>query len=593
VHLGAPGWEKTGALGDSSHLLEAIHFVVSEAAGRPLVLNMSIGRHAGPHDGSTLVEQAIDWLVRARPGTAVVQSTGNYYARNVHSAGQLHDGEVEELSFEVHPGDTTPNELEIWYSGRDVLRVALIAPDGSTVADVGQGDRAPVVVKGERVGTLYHRIRDPNNGDHHLDLFQYPNAPAGIWRVRLTGEDVSDGRYHAWLERDPGCRTCQALFEPAHADRSGTTGSICNGLQTIAVGAYDGHRPTRPLAPFSSSGPTRDGRVRPLLLAPGVRVLAARSHPRSGSASLLTRMSGTSMAAPHVTGTIALMLQAGGPLDIVQIRRALFDALTPTDNDAPRDRHRIGFGMLDTAKAVERAAAIAASARAAAPAETEPPPFAWHAPMPRDTRTAAAPPRARAELAPSTAHDAAETVVDAITPSGHEDIAMPIDCCGDACTTCEHCHDHDCATCPCCHDGATVAVASHGGETTAWPQQDTNQIVPSPLRGHEALSAPEDAFNEAGEPIVQIVPSPLQAETWSPSSIDETDQPIVQVVPSPLRAARETDAMADTDAADTAVEAAEYAAELSAEPSAEQAVEYADPEYAAYPHPVDAAEALV
>ena len=85
VHLGAPGWEKAGPLGDSSNLLEALHFIVSEAGERPLAINMSIGRHAGPHDGSTLVEQAIDWLVRARPGTAVVQSTGNYYARNVHS----------------------------------------------------------------------------------------------------------------------------------------------------------------------------------------------------------------------------------------------------------------------------------------------------------------------------------------------------------------------------------------------------------------------------------------------------------------------------------------------------------------------------
>jgi hypothetical protein len=80
----------------------------------------------------------------------------------------------------------------------------------------------------------------------------------------LSGDDVSDGRYHAWLERDPGCRTCQALFTSSHIDRRATTGSICNGLQTIAVGAYDGHDPDHGMAPFSSSGPTRDGRVRPL-----------------------------------------------------------------------------------------------------------------------------------------------------------------------------------------------------------------------------------------------------------------------------------------------------------------------------------------
>ena len=190
-------------------------------------------------------------------------------------------------------------------------------------------------MNGDRVGTLYHRVRDPNTRQPHQPV-QYPNAPHGSWRLVLTGEDVSDGRYHAWLERDPGCKVCQALFTPAHAEYSGTTGSICNGMQTIAVGAYDAHDPAQNVAPFSSSGPTRDGRVRPVLLAPGVRVLAARSHPRQGTASLLTRMSGTSMAAPHVAGTIALMLEAGGRLDIVQIRRALFESLPPSARRAAR-----------------------------------------------------------------------------------------------------------------------------------------------------------------------------------------------------------------------------------------------------------------
>jgi hypothetical protein len=180
VHLGSPGWERAGPLGDSSNLVEAIHFVVAEAGDRPLVFNMSIGRHAGPHDGSTLVEQAIDWLVRARPGTAVVQSTGNYYARKVHSAGQLRNGESDELPFDVNPGDATPNELEVWYPGKDVFGVRLIAPDGKTVAEVGQNGKIAVVVGGVRVGTLYHRTRDPNNGDHHVNLFQYPNAPPAL-----------------------------------------------------------------------------------------------------------------------------------------------------------------------------------------------------------------------------------------------------------------------------------------------------------------------------------------------------------------------------------------------------------------------------
>ena len=93
VHLGTPGWEKSGPLGDLANLLEAIDFIVRLARNRPLVFNLSMGRHGGPHDGTQLIERALDWLVRARPGTAVVQSGGNYFARPVHGCGRLRSGE--------------------------------------------------------------------------------------------------------------------------------------------------------------------------------------------------------------------------------------------------------------------------------------------------------------------------------------------------------------------------------------------------------------------------------------------------------------------------------------------------------------------
>jgi outer membrane protein OmpA-like peptidoglycan-associated protein len=444
VHLGTPGWEKSGPLGDSANLLEAIDFIVRLAHKRPLVFNLSMGRHGGPHDGTQLVERALDWLMRARRGTAVVQSGGNYFARAVHSCGRLRSGEDAELSFRVNPGDNTPNELEVWYSGRDVLGVKLVAPDGKSVTNVPLGGKDSVIAGGKRTGTLYHRARDPNNGDNHINLFQYQNVPAGLWKVVLHGVDVVDGRYHAWLERDPGCKTCQALFLPDHSVSATTTGSICNGLLTVSVGAYDGRDAARPLAPFSSSGPTRDGRVKPLVIAPGVKVLAARSHPKSGSAPRLTRMSGTSMAAPHVSGTLALMFEAAGALDIVRLRQALFDSLIPSSADDPIDRDRIGYGFLDTAAAVKQAMQLAHGAPPHKEEESAVPVAEVTAPPAVETVAwESAEPAAGETEGPVAAIEAAVEAA----PEAEQERAM---CCGDKCKDCEHCRNYPCETCECC-----------------------------------------------------------------------------------------------------------------------------------------------
>jgi hypothetical protein len=355
VHLAPipqrPGAARPAFIGDYVTLLEAIDYIQHVAGERPLVINLSMGQHTGPHDGSTLVERGLDAAVIARPGLAIIHSAGNYFDGRIHVGGQLRPGEERRVRFVTDRADTTPQELDIWYSSRDRFVVELVAPDGRGRWRTALGERAEIRIDGRDCGSLYHRAHDPNNGDHHVDVFLYPTAPAGAWELVVIGEDVADGRYNAWIQRDAGCRACQARFRAEDADPSITLGSICTGLRTIATGAYDPHTPDHPIARFSSAGPTRDGRVKPDLLAPGVKILAARSAPRTGEAFTLTRMSGTSMAAPYVTGTIALMLEAvQGRPQIHELRSALLRACRPI---ADGDRGRAGSGYCDISAAVE------------------------------------------------------------------------------------------------------------------------------------------------------------------------------------------------------------------------------------------------
>jgi subtilisin family serine protease len=348
VHLADRDTGGLANLGDSVRLLEAVDFIAHSAGSRPWVINISVGRHGGPHDGTTLTELAFDALLAEAPGRFIVQSTGNYFRSRTHACGILASGEAQSFSFISDPLDATPNELEIWYDGADEFVVRIDPPEHTGGPPVALGERADLLIEGRVVGRVYHRAAEPNNGDNHIDVFLYPIGCAGTWTVTLEARHAVNGRFDAWLERDDACRRCQARFTRAVSDRSSTTGTIANSHLPLVVGAYDGHDPARPAASFSSAGPTRDGRGKPDLAAPGVNVLAGRSAAlgTNRSSGLLVRKSGTSMATPHVTGAIALCLQlAGHRLSAREIRTLV---LASCDSlRSPDPEHRLGRGYLN------------------------------------------------------------------------------------------------------------------------------------------------------------------------------------------------------------------------------------------------------
>ncbi len=97
----------------------------------------------------------------------------------------------------------------------------------------------------------------------------------------------------------------------------GTVGTPGNAFNILSVANYDIEN--KEIAVDSSKGPTNTGRRKPDLAAPGSRIWAAKA-----STSDLVNYSGTSMAAPHVVGAVALMRQ-GGNLSPEQIRAILLN----------------------------------------------------------------------------------------------------------------------------------------------------------------------------------------------------------------------------------------------------------------------------
>ncbi len=350
VHLSAGNLDGISNLGDSVRILEAIDFIRETAADTPWVINLSMGRHGGPHDGLTLVEQAMDSVLQEAPGRMIVQSTGNYYDAKTHFSGRVNPNESSSFEWITSKADRTPNELEIWYSGEDEFKIALHIPSHENEIEAQLGSIKPIEFDGEIVGKLYHRKDDPTNHKNHIDVFLYTNAPAGKWKISLYGEDVNSGKFHAWVERDAGCFQCQSYFPKETAVQTTTTGTICNGFNSIVVGAYNPHSEQKELAFFSSSGPTVDGRSKPDIVCPGVNILAARSSPGNSifPEPGLTRKSGTSMAAPHITGLIALELEKNRNLDYKQLKEIIFSKAASYDNAS--ESHRIGNGYMSFSK---------------------------------------------------------------------------------------------------------------------------------------------------------------------------------------------------------------------------------------------------
>ena len=298
----------------------------AEALKKPVVVNLSLGTHMDPHDGTGLLDRKIDEL--SGIGFIVVVAQSNEGDRPIHA-------------YTTKTEDTIPilvrGEAFIvgWYKNTNSVskwKVKVCKPDsiyciftrtgsdteGTIILDDGSCD----------VAINMSMERDPTNGDgrfeiliscraifssgtHKLELRLEQEcgdvARVDMWEVTGTGVFLSN------YEQDPFGGYKFTVASPGTAKRAITVGAINSRADDVfdMDNGTDTFQNLGKIANFSSRGPTRDGRIKPNVVAGGAAVIGPDGtyDPSVDPNPTYVLKAGTSLSTPAVTGLIALFLE--------------------------------------------------------------------------------------------------------------------------------------------------------------------------------------------------------------------------------------------------------------------------------------------